>query len=214
MPGGAPRNPTIVANYDEFQVMLMQTGAPSPGVTSWWTEVPPENIERYLSTLPAEAIATTRLDTVHALQDDPLRVGIQAALWLVTAAAIALAALGFGVHAVVTVRARELEFAQLRAVGLSRGALTRLISAESALLAILGTLFGLGLGIALSYLVAPLISVGPDGRPPIPAVIVDIPWGTVGLLAAEVAAVLAVVVFLVSLLVRRIDPAALLRVEG
>ncbi|MCJ7827493.1 MAG: FtsX-like permease family protein, partial [Demequinaceae bacterium] len=214
MPGGSPRNPTIIANYDDLQVVLMQTGAPSPGVTSWWTEVPQENTERYLDTLPAEAVTSTRLDTIHNLQDDPLRVGIQAALWLVTAAAIVLAALGFAVHTVVTVRARELEFAQLRAVGLARNALTRLVSAESLLLAMLGTFFGLILGVALGYLVAPLISVGPDGRPPVPGVAVDIPWDAIGLLAAEIAAVLAVVVFLVSLIVRRINPAALLRVEG
>ncbi|MBN2176638.1 MAG: hypothetical protein JW722_03170 [Demequinaceae bacterium] len=214
MPGGSPRNPTLVANYDDLQIMLMQGGAPSPGVTGWWTDVPQENTARYLDALPLDATTSTRLDTVHSLQDDPLRVGIQAALWLVTAAAIVLAALGFAVHTVVTVRARELEFAQLRAVGLARSALTRLVSAESLLLAILGTFFGLVLGIALGYLVAPLISVGPDGRPPVPGVIVDIPWGNIGLLAAEVAAVLAIVVFLVSLLVRRINPAALLRVEG
>ncbi len=214
MPGGNPRNPAIVANLDELQVMLMQGGAPSPGVTGWWTEVPEENLARYLDILPSDATVTTRIGTARALTDDPLRVGIQAALWLVTAAAVILAALGFGVHTVVTVRARELEFAQLRAVGLGRGALTRLIGAESALLAVLGTTFGVGLGVALSYLVAPLVSVGPDGRPPVPDVIVDVPWGTVGLLAAEVGAVLAVVVFLVSLQVRRIDPAALLRVEG
>ena len=214
MPGGSPRNPTIVANFDDLQIMLMQSGAQASTVSSWWVEIPSNNVSAYLKTLPSEARVTTRADTVIRLRDDPLRVAIQAALWLVTAAAVALAALGFGVHAVVTVRARQLEFAQLRAVGLGRGALIRLISAESMLLAALGTFFGIGLGVALSYLVAPLVSVGPDGRPPVPSVIVHIPWTTVGLLAVEVGAVLAVVVFLVSLLVRRINPAALLRVEG
>lgn len=214
MPAGSPRNPSVIANFDDLQIMLMQAGAPAPGVTAWWADVPADNLDRYLDHLPVNAVPLTRVDAVRALTDDPLRVGIQAALWVITAAAIALAAVGFGVHTVVTVRSRELEFAQLRAVGLARSALTRLIAAESALLALLGTVFGVGLGVALSYLVAPLISVGADGRPPTPGVVVAIPWGTVGLLAAEIAAVLGIVVFFVSLLVRRINPAALLRVEG
>lgn len=214
MPGDFKGSSTVIANYDDLQVMLMQTGAPSPEITSWWIDVPEANVSRYLDTLPDEASTTTRSDTVYLLRDDPLRVSIQAALWLVTAAAIILAALGFAVHTVVTVRSRALEFAQLRAVGLPRSALIRLISTESLLLAILGTLFGLVLGVALGYLVAPLIAVGPDGRPPIPGVIVHIPWHTIGLLAAEIAVVLLIIVFLASMLVHRINPAALLRVEG
>ena len=214
MPGDSPRSASIAANYDNLQVMFMQTGAPSPEVTSWWVDVPKAKVSRYLDAIPDEASVTTRTDTVRSLRDDPLRVSIQASLWLVTAAAIILAALGFAVHTVVTIRSREFEFAQLRAVGLPRGALTRLISTESLLLAVLGTSFGLALGVALGYLVAPLIAVGPDGRPPVPGVLVHIPWEAVGLRAAEIAVVLLVVVSLASMLVRRINPAALLRVEG
>src|SRR5690606_72898 len=136
--------------------------------------------------LPADATVTTRAGLARDFSEDPLRVAIQAALWLVTAAAAALPALPFAVHAVLTVRAREIEFAQLRAVGIQRGAPLPRLSAESALLSVLGVAFGVSLGTALAYLVAPLVSVGSDGRAPMPPVGVVIPWETVGLLALEV----------------------------
>lgn len=213
MPGESPRTPTILTNLDDLQLALVQNGAAATDVTEWWVDVPAETREAYLAGLPADATMSTQAETARSLQEDPLRVAIQAGLWLVAAAAIVLAALGFAVHAVVTVRSREVEFAQLRAVGLQQSALTRLVGAESLLLAFLGGTFGIGIGVALSYLVAPLVSVGPDGRPPVPGVLVEIPWDSVGLLAAEVALVLAVAVLLVSLLLRRIDPARMLRSE-
>ena len=154
---------------------------------------------------------TTRAGLADELKNDPLRVAIQAALWLVTGAAVLLAALGFAVHAIVTVRAREIELAQMRAIGVQRGQLLRIVASENGLLSILGLIFGVGLGIALSFLVAPLVSVGADGRPPLPPVIVQIPWEAVGLLVAEVALVLLVSVIIVSFLLRRIKPAEMLR---
>lgn len=211
VPGPYPRALTVVADLDALQLAVVQNGGPALEPTGWQVSVPASSATQYLSGLPEGAEATTQTGVAQALKDDPLRVGVQAAIWLVAAAAILLAAVGFGVHTVVTVRAREVEFAQLRAVGLQQRALTRLIGAEGALLSVLGLVFGIGLGVALGYLVAPLISVGPDGRPPLPTVVVDIPWAAVSLLVVEVAVVLAVVVLAVSALLRRIDPARMLR---
>ena len=49
--------------------------------------------------------------------DGPLHVGVQAALWIVVVAAIALAVSGLAMSAAVTVRSRRLEFARLQALG-------------------------------------------------------------------------------------------------
>src|SRR5665647_2120553 len=106
------------------------------------------------------------------MQQHPLRVATQAGLWLVALAAALLAAVGFGVHATVTLRARAVEFAQLRAIGLSRRSLTAVVGAESLLLCLLGGTFGIGIG----ALLGPLGAVSADGTPPIPSVVVHIPW--------------------------------------
>jgi hypothetical protein len=209
--GDALRGHGVAANFEDLQIAVIQAGGVTTPPNQWWVAIDEANAPAYVEGLPEEASISTRSGLAKELSEDPLRIAIQAALWLVTAAAAVLAALGFGVHAVVTVRAREIEFAQLRAVGIQRGALLRVVSSESALLSILGMVFGVGLGIALAYLVAPLVSVGPDGRAPIPPVDVVVPWATVGLLALEVVLVLIVTIAIVGVLLRRINPAQMLR---
>jgi hypothetical protein len=205
------RQEAILANADLLALAMIQAGSPSPEVNRWWVGIDDTDIAAYTRALPDQAEVTGRAELATSFMEDPLRIASQAALWLVTGAAVILAAVGFAVHAVVTVRARHIEFAQLRAVGVQRGQLLRVVSGEALLLSVLGVVFGVTLGVALGYLVAPLVAVGADGRPPLPSVVVDIPWATVGLLALEVAAVLALTVFLVGLMLRRINPAQLLR---
>lgn len=209
--GDALRGHGVVANLEDLTIAIIQSGGMAASPDEWWVSIDDEQVDAFAAGLPADATVTTRAGLARDFSEDPLRVAIQAALWLVTAAAAVLAALGFAVHAVVTVRAREIEFAQLRAVGIQRGALLRIVSAESALLSVLGVAFGVGLGTALAYLVAPLVSVGPDGRAPMPPVDVVIPWETVGLLALEVVLVLVVTIAIVAGMLRRIDPAQMLR---
>jgi hypothetical protein len=201
----------LVTNIARLQVATIQAGGDVLDPDEWWISVADEDLDRYAATLPAESELTAQAWLAEDLKHDPLRVAIQAALWLVTGAAIILAALGFAVHAIVTVRAREIELAQMRAIGVLRGQLLRIVATENTLLSALGLVFGVGLGIALSYLVAPLVSVGADGRPPLPPVVVEIPWAAVGLLAVEVALVLAVSVIIVAAMLRRIKPAEMLR---
>ncbi len=211
LPEENPRQEAILANADLLALAVIQAGSPSPEINRWWIGIDEADIAAYSRALPEQAEVTGRTQLATSFMEDPLRIASQAALWLVTGAAVILAAVGFAVHAVVTVRARHIEFAQLRAVGVQRGQLLRVVSGEALLLSLLGVVFGVTLGVALGYLVAPLVAVGADGRPPLPGVLVDIPWVTVGLLALEVAAVLALTVFLVGLMLRRINPAQLLR---
>jgi len=111
----------------------------------------------------------------------------------------------------VTIRDRALEFAQLRAIGLQRRSLLAVVGRESLLVTSLSAVFGIGLGAALGLLVAPVVSLSPDGARPVPEVAVVVPWGQVGLLAAEVALALALVVAVVSRTLRSADPAEVMR---
>jgi ABC-type antimicrobial peptide transport system permease subunit len=163
-----------------------------------------EASDSHLTALGRESLA---LD----MQQHPLRVATQAALWLVLGGAALLAAVGFAIHATGSLRSRSLEFAQLRAIGLSRRRLIGVIAAESALLSLFGTIVGVGLGLALGWLVAPLVGASADGSTPVPPVAIVIPWAQVALLGLEVVAVLAIVVFVAARIQRSADPASVLR---
>jgi ABC-type antimicrobial peptide transport system permease subunit len=186
-------------------------------VDEWWVDVPSGQARAYLAAHPSThgvPAAKSRDILAQQMQQNPLRVATQAALWLAILAAALLAAVGFAVHTAAAMRSRRLEFAELRAIGLSRGKLIGLIAVESLLLAVLGIVFGMGVGALLSWLVAPLVAVSPDGTPAVPSVIVDFPVGDIGLLVLGLVAVLACVVLLVARMQRVVQPADLLRGAG
>jgi ABC-type antimicrobial peptide transport system permease subunit len=114
-------------------------------------------------------------------------------------------------HSAAALRARRIELAQLRAIGLTRGGLLTLVSAESLLLCALGVVFGVSIGILLAFLVGPLVAVSPSGTAPVPSVIVTLPTVAIGLLILEMVAVLGLVMVAVARAQRYTSPADLLR---
>lgn len=200
----------VVVDQELLARALAQSGVAGSAVDEWWID-PGDRVEEYLAALGPDRDVTSQPGLTGRLQHHPLRVATQGALLLVGLAAGALAAVGFAVHAAASLRAREVENAQLRAIGVSRNRLTAVVGVESVLLGVLGTLFGVGLGVLLGRLVGPLVAVSSDGSPPVPAVRVLLPWADVAGLAVVVVTVLATVVLAVGVLQRHADPAALLR---
>ena len=211
---GKDADMTVVVDEQQLARALFQRGLADNVVHEWWVDLPAGDSEQYLNYLAVQydqlAPQSAELLAVQ-MQQDPLRVATQGALWLVIGGAAALAAVGFAVHATGSLRSRSTEFAQLRAVGLSRRRLVGIIGIESLLLCVLGTLFGIGLGLVLAYLVGPLVGVSGDGSTPVPAVAVQIPAAQIGLLAAILAVVLAVVVLGAARVQRVAEPASALR---
>jgi len=196
---------------------LVQAGVVDLPLDEWWIDVPAGQAQQYLDShadVPGVTDAASRELLARDLQEGPLRIGTQAALWLAIAAAALLAAIGFAVHTAATLSSRSAELAQLRAIGFSRWSIVRLIGVESALLAALGTVFGIAIGVLLGYLTGPLIAVSPTGLPTVPGTIVIIPWLSIVLLLVELAAVLAVVIATVARTQRSSDPASILRAGG
>lgn len=192
---------------------LVEAGATGPLADEWWVDVAAGEAGAYLAALPDGAAAVSSTLLAERLQQSPLRVATQAALWVAIAASTLLAAVGFGVHSAAGLRSRRLELAQLRAIGYSRRRLVGLVATESLLLCVLGAVFGVSIGVLLAFLVGPLVAVSPTGAPTIPSVIVEVPAAGIALLVAEVAVVLAVVVAIVARVQRFTEPASLLR-EG
>lgn len=208
----APRVPTTTGGQDAVVVdhtllarLLAERGAAGSAVDEWWVEVAPADAASYVAGLDRDASgapvadrALVQVRLAEDLQEHPLRVSTSRALLLVTLAATLLAAAGFGIHAAVTVRARAGEFAVLRALGLSRPGLTVVTATETTLLGVVGGVLGIALGALLSRAVTPLVAVSGTGGPPVPSVVVEVPWADVGLLLLAVAGALAAVVLVVA----------------
>jgi hypothetical protein len=205
---------TVVVDQQALSRALLQDGVSDPTVDEWWVDVPTGHGQAYLDAHPQRegvpAAQSSEAITLQ-LQQDPMRVSAQAALWLTILGAALLAAIGFAMHTAAGMRSRRTEFAQLRAVGLSRRMLVGLIGAESLVLCILGTAFGVGLGALVGWLVGPLITVSPDGTPTVPSVLVVIPWLQVAALVGVIAAALVVIVAGIAGSQKSADPAQILR---
>ena len=206
---------TVVVDYALLARALVEGGSSGAFVDEWWIDVAPGTSDSYIQSLarPESESAISGEALGSRLQQAPLRVATQAALWVAIAASAALAAVGFGVQSAASLRSRRLELAQLRAIGFSRRRLVGLVAAESLLMSVLGSCFGVGIGILLAWLIAPLVAISPSGNPPVPSVVVEIPgWGLVALVLSVVLA-LTVVVVGVARVQRFTEPAHLLR-EG
>ncbi|HEX4057588.1 MAG TPA: FtsX-like permease family protein [Galbitalea sp.] len=213
---GADSSPTpaVVVDQTLLERALVQGGESGSIVDEWWVDVPPGRGQAYVTRHPAlHGGDAARSSEVLGLdmQQDPLRVATQAALWLAIGAAALLAAIGFAVHSASTMAARRVEFAQLRAIGLSRRRLVGLVAVESLLLGILGVVFGLGVGVLLGVMSGPLIALSPNGTPAVPPVIVSVPWLDIGALVLVVAVVLVAIVVVVARAQKFANPATILR---
>jgi ABC-type antimicrobial peptide transport system permease subunit len=210
---GSPGRPAALADRDSLWRMLAAVGVTDPMVDEWWAAVPDDDLAALLADVRAreEGTVESRVEVRDALTDGPLRVGMQAALWIVTLAAVTLAIAGFLMSATVSVRLRRLELARLQALGASRGALVRAVLAEHGIVALLGTTGGLVLGLLLGHLVAPLLTVGADGRRPALPVLVQWPWADESALILSLTAAIAVTVGVTTMTLLRRASSELLR---
>ena len=205
-------NPAVVVDHTALQRALIEAGVDGPFIDEWWVDVPPGHAAAYLASHSTSTAGARSAELLASeLEAGPLRIATQASLWLAVIAGAVLASIGFAVHTAAAMRARRLEFAQLRAIGLSRRALAGVIGAESALLGVIGAAFGVGIGVLLSWLVGPLVAVSPDGSAAVPAVVPEFPGAQVAVLVLVVLAALACVVVIVAQGQRSVRPAEILR---
>ncbi|MCR6687950.1 ABC transporter permease [Cellulomonas sp.] len=195
---GLPHGDGVLVDRDTLTRATLVLGYRGDLVDEWWARVPDERAPASASAVQAAGVGavTTRVGAAADATDGPLRVGIPAALWIVTLAATALAVAGIAMSATVAVRTRRLEMARLQALGARRLALVRAVAAEHAVLGVLGTAAGLGVGALLARVVAPVVTVAADGTPAVPDVVVQWPWVTFAVVVGgiAVAATLAVLV--------------------
>ncbi|MEU1405549.1 FtsX-like permease family protein [Streptomyces sp. NPDC005728] len=182
--------------------------------TEWWLNTAPGDAARVSAAVRAlpdvdPDQVVVRDEIAAELRDDPFGAGPTAAFAAAAVVAAALAAVGFAVGTVGSLRAREADFAVLRALGAPRRRLARTVAAEQAVLVVLALAVGVALGTVLARGVLPLIVLTGEATRPVPELLVRLPIGqVVSLLAATAAAPLVISAVTA---VRRADPARALR---
>ncbi|MBM7173876.1 ABC transporter permease, partial [Streptomyces sp. G44] len=168
-----------------------------------------------LAAVRAEPRLGKAVDVPHVREElaaDPLRRGARGALTLCLVLAPAFAVIAFALHTVVSARAREREFALLRALGVRRRQLAAYLWTEQLALAGVAAVLGTGLGAVLASLIMPVVTVDAQGEPVFPSLVAHVPWVRVAVTAGATAAVICAVVTVAARVLGRVDLARVLRV--
>jgi ABC-type antimicrobial peptide transport system permease subunit len=148
---------------------------------------------------------------VRTLSNDVVALGIIGALAVGSLATSLFAIVGLVVSSAVSARQRRVEFALLRALGLSGRQLSGSLWLENASLVLVSLVAGTGLGLLIGWLVLPFVTVTQRGTAPVPPVAIDVPWDQILLLNAVSAVALAIAVVAIGRLLRRLGMGSVLR---
>ncbi len=173
----APGRPAVLADADAISRSLIAGGQLEPFVDAWWVGHPAEETERALRDLDLGSIIT-RAQVTDELVRGPFEVIVPTVLNTLVAAAVVLLLAGIALVTGADRRRRAVELTRLRAMGLTRRAAQRLLLTEYA--ASLAPLLTLGflVGLAAAWALGPLMVRSETGAAPVPAPVLDWPWGS------------------------------------
>jgi ABC-type antimicrobial peptide transport system permease subunit len=210
----SPDAPVVIADLPTIQMLSYEPGFGLSRVSQYWIAAG-EGTDEITATLEAPPFRSLTVvsarDLTEALVSDPVALGTIGALTIGFVAAALFAIVGFAVSATVSARERLVEFALIRAVGLSNRQLSGWLALEQGVLIGVGLILGTLTGGLLTSAVLPQISLTQGGAAAVPEAQIVYPWETIlGFETALVAAlVVAVVVMTFSL--RRLGLGSLLR---
>jgi hypothetical protein len=161
----------VIVNQAALQLFEQEYASGPLPVTNWWVRTSGTSS---FTSLPAGTSVTTLAGVTDSLRREPLGVAPLAALIAIAAVALLLAAAGFLVS-ISSSRERGRDLAVLDALGATPGQLTRLRCLEQAMLSVPAALGGLALGLLLSRLIIPAVTITAQATQPIPSVLVLIP---------------------------------------
>ncbi|MEV0345399.1 FtsX-like permease family protein [Nonomuraea sp. NPDC050680] len=194
MPTTAADQPAVLADWATLQAYGLAAGEIPRPATEWWLAAHDGDTGPALAALQKrpewDVTAVDQRELAERLRDDPLASGLQGALILGFAAALAFAALGFVVNATVAARERMAEFTILRALGVSHRQVFGLLAVEQAFVIGLSLVAGTALAVVVGVLVVPHIVLTGQAAAVTPDVLLDIPWAATAAMLALVAAVL------------------------
>ena len=211
-----PSQPVIIADYGTFDAMaLLQRRINPTDANERWLAVDPAQASAATSALKSAPFSSPTIvslvDRRQALQADPVALGTIGALSLGFIAALVFAVVGFAVSAATSIHERVGEFTTLRAIGLSPRQLAGWLMLEQGVLVVLGLLGGTIVGLGLSWLVLPLITVTQAGTPVVPSLLVVLPWLRLIEMEATIIGLLTLIVGVAAMLLRRVGIGQILR---
>jgi len=210
-----PEEGGVVVDLPTYLTAVFLGSGDVPRPTEWLLDAAPGRERAVAQVLRAppysSAEVVDRVGMTDRLTRDPVALGISGALTLGFVAAAVFAVVGFAVSAAVSTSERTTEFAVLRSLGLSSRQLSGWLALEGGITVLLSLVGGIVLGGLVAWLVLPFVSLAGEGGRPFPEVIVELPWEAVALLAGSLLAVLALVVGVQLILLRRLALAPALR---
>lgn len=216
VPTGDPAAPTLLMDLPTLSLLRYEGNDAVDPLDEWWLAVEPAARPDVVSTLeraPFGSRSVVSTDDRHRLlSTDPVALGIIGALAIGFVAAALFAVVGFMVSAAVSARERVAEFALLRALGLSPVQLSVWLSLENAVLASVSLVTGSLLGLLISWVVLPFITVTQGAQTPFPPIDIAVPWGVIGILEIASIVALAGTVIALAWMLRRTAVASILRI--
>jgi hypothetical protein len=204
----------VVLDLPTYQMMGYEPGSAIENADVYWSAIDgPEGpvLDALLSPPISSFGVESRRALIDRLVSDPVALGTIGALTVGFVAAAVFAAVGFAVSATVSARERLVEFALLRALGLSPRQLGGWLLLEQGVLVLVSLGLGTLLGALLTSTILPLVTLTQDGEAAVPTVIVEYPWGAIAGLETAVVVVLGLIVTSMVVLLRRIGLGSLLR---
>jgi hypothetical protein len=210
-----PTRPLLVMDAPTLDLLRLQATGQTRDVDEWWLSVAPGMAEPVVTALRAEPFDSIEVvgaeDRARSLSTDPVALGIIGALLLGFVATGVFALVALIVSAAVSARQRRTEFALLRALGLSSGQLSRWLWLENGSLVLASLVGGTAVGLVISWLALPFITVTQQAATPVPSALVQVPWQRIVALDVVVVIALAVAVGILAAVLRRIGVGSILR---
>lgn len=206
----APGAAAVLADFDALSRALAVSGDFDVPVDAWWVGRPTggEVADLRLGSV------TTRASETARLTGGPLRAGLPAVLRLLVPAAVLLMIAGIVLHVTFDLRARAVEVARLRGLGMTRREIRAVLLGQHVgiLLPLLAA--GAVVGALATRLVAPLLVRSDTGAAPVPEVLSVWPWAAEAALITGLLAGCALAVSVVVVVQARLADAAHLRVAS
>ena len=181
------------------------------------TDVAGINRERLIADLdanrpfPTKQLHDRQLYLAESQVDPLVDAGWGALLFIAFGAVLVLSCMGFLVHAYVSFRSREAEFALMRTMGFSMRQLVTLVWLEQALVIAAGMALGTWMGGRLGATIMPFLGNDERGDQILPPFVLEVNWGTLALTYVAMVLVFGVITAGVIWFVRRISLQRILR---
>ncbi len=160
---------------------------------------------------PARRLHDTQQNLAESQVDPLVQAGWRALLFMAFAAVLILSGLGFLVHAYVSFRSREMEFALMRTIGFSTRQLVTLIWLEQALIIVAGLALGTWMGGRIGAIIMPFLSNDDQGSQVLPPFVLEVNWTTLSITYAIMAVAFTLIITGMIWFVRRISLQRILR---